>query len=280
MAKYHPAARYFVLFASIIVASTVNAIEINDWLGTYDMDHDGWRGTLIISETKFECARPAWCSLALSYRDSQGNDRSARIEKMDARLQQMTFVIAFPGNRQRFTGYLFSHSPGKIAGVTYWSGKTFGFFATRKAAVGEFVRPRPGRIKEFVGQEGGPQPAPADNTVVSRTVLPSGEIERRYANGMIERISSGRIVRIMPDGSQMVMAMQQVIPAAPPQPPSKSPEAVWLRAHADSLLDIIVSLAAADKNARANYLASEGSLPNIYKTIEHRMEAIGYLSGP
>jgi hypothetical protein len=200
---------------------------------------------------------------------------------MDARLQQMNFVIAFPGNRQRFTGYLFSRELGKIAGVTYWGGQTFGFFAQRKAAVGEDLRLPPGRVKELFIPDGGSQPlTPSDDTIVGRSVLPSGEIERRYASGMIERVSSGRVVRIMPDGSKRTLMMQQVIPAAPPQPPAASPEGVWLQAHADNLLNVIVSLAAGDANARTNYLASEGSLPSIYERIQQRMEAIGYLAAP
>ena len=29
-----------------------------EWFGTYAMNHDGWRGTLTITDTPADCARP------------------------------------------------------------------------------------------------------------------------------------------------------------------------------------------------------------------------------
>ena len=248
------------------------------------MNHDGWRGTLTIAESKADCASPVWCALVLRYVDADGNARRGRIERMDERRQQMTFTIAFPGNRQRFDAYLFSHVPGKMAGVTFWQSKTFGFFAERKPAVAESVRAlEPGAVEELVVRDGSSRPGasglPSD-AVVSRRVLPSGEVERRLANGVIERISSGKIVRIMPDGTQQVMMMQQVIPVAPPPPPAGSPEHEWLGGHAQQLLDMIVALASSDPAARQNYLATESDARSVYERIARRAQTIGYLTQP
>jgi hypothetical protein len=286
--------RIFLVAACLSgLAQPAAALGLHDWLGTYAMNHDGWQGTLTISESKAECAAPKWCALVLQYVDAQGNARRARIERMDDRLQQMTFTIAFPDNRQRFDAFLFSHDPGKMAGVTVWQGKRFGFFAQRKPAVAEFQRvPRtplelrtlePGRAGELTIEDGGGQPGvselPAD-TVVSRRILPSGEVERRYANGMVERISSGKIVKIMPDGSQQVLMMQQVIPVVPPPPPPGSPEHEWLGGHAQQLLDMIVALAVGDPAARENYLATESDARNVYERIARRTQTIDYLTRP
>ena len=99
------------LLLACSLAEATSAATLRDWFGTYDMNHDGWRGTLTISDSKVDCAAPAWCALVLRYRDAEGNDRRARIQRMDAQLDRMTFVIEFPGNRQRFDAYLFSHEP-------------------------------------------------------------------------------------------------------------------------------------------------------------------------
>jgi hypothetical protein len=275
------------------LAQPAAALGLRDWLGTYAMNHDGWQGTLTVSESKADCAAPRWCAFVLRYVDAQGNARRARIERMDDRLQQMTFTIAFPGNRQRFDAYLFSHDPGKMAGVTIWQGKAFGFFAERKPAVAEVLRaPRaplelrtlePRRSDELTIKDGGGRPGASDlpaDSVVSRRILPSGEVERRFANGVIERISSGKIVRIMPDGTQQVLLMQQVIPVAPPPPPPGSPENEWLGGHAQHLLDMIVALAVGDPAARENYLATESDARNVYERIARRTQTIGYLTQP
>jgi len=275
---------------SLGLAHPAAALTTRDWVGTYAMNHDGWRGTLTVAESKADCASPAWCALALRYVDAEGNARRGRIERMDDRRQQMTFTISFPGNRQRFDAYLFSREPGKMAGVTFWQGKTFGFFAERKPAVAEKLR-APQAPPELQALEprtvdeaaAGTRPAasalPSD-AVVSRRVLPSGEVERRLANGVIERISSGKIVRIMPDGTQQVMMMQQVIPVAPPPPPPGSPEHEWLGGHAQRLLDMIVALAFSDPAARQNYLATEGDARNVYERIARRTQTIEYLTQP
>ena len=44
----------------------------------------------------------------------------------------MIFSLNFPNNTQKFDAYLFSWDKRKIAGVTYWGGRTFGFFALKK----------------------------------------------------------------------------------------------------------------------------------------------------
>jgi len=163
----------------------------------------------------------------------------------------------------------------------------------RKLAVAEVLRApqapaelhtlEPRRVDEPATRDGRTRPGasglPADS-VVSRRILPSGEVERRLANGVIERISSGKIVRIMPDGTQQMLLMQQVIPAAPPPPPPGSPEDEWLGGHAQQLLDMIVALAVRDPAARENYLATEADARNVYERIARRTQTIGYLTQP
>lgn len=106
--------------------------QVHEWIGTWNMNHDGWRGTLIISDSKVDCVTSAWCHLVLRYRDAQGKQRTGKIDKIDQNFQHMTFYIDFPNNTQKFDSYLFSWDKQKMAGIAYWTGRTFGFFAIKQ----------------------------------------------------------------------------------------------------------------------------------------------------
>ena len=43
----------------------------------------------------------------------------------------MRFYINFPNNKQVFDAYLFSWDKTKLAGTTYWHGRTFGFYVIK-----------------------------------------------------------------------------------------------------------------------------------------------------
>jgi hypothetical protein len=95
------------------------------------MNHDGFAGTLTISDTKADCAGPLWCDMAISYVDNKGVRHIGRIERIDSKGQHLVFYLNFPGNRQKFDAFIFSWDKRKLAGTTYWGGSTFGFFATK-----------------------------------------------------------------------------------------------------------------------------------------------------
>ena len=102
-----------------------------EWVGNWAMNHDGHVGTLRIVVTKADCAGPAWCDMAVSYVDSKGGRFAGSIERIDDNGQHMVFYINFPGNRQKFDAYIFSWNKSRMAGITYWGGRTFGFYATK-----------------------------------------------------------------------------------------------------------------------------------------------------
>jgi hypothetical protein len=106
--------------------------EVHEWIGTYDMNHDGWPGTLAIRDSKVDCASSRWCALVLQYTDRDGVRRSGAIETIDDKNQHMAFTIDFPDNRQKFDAFLFSWDKSKVAGITYWGGRRFGFYAVKK----------------------------------------------------------------------------------------------------------------------------------------------------
>ena len=103
-----------------------------DWYGSWSMNHDGFAGTLTITDTKVDCGGPLWCDMAISYRDNRGTTRTGRIERIDNNGQHMIFYLNFPGSRQKFDAFIFSWDKGKLAGTTYWGRRTFGFYATKR----------------------------------------------------------------------------------------------------------------------------------------------------
>jgi hypothetical protein len=118
----------FLLFSRFASADA----QVNEWIGKWDMNHDGWRGTLVISDSKVDCATSPWCHLVLRYIDAKGQQISGKIGKIDQKFQHMTFYLNFPNNTQKFDAYLFSWDKQKMAGITYWGGRTFGLFAVKK----------------------------------------------------------------------------------------------------------------------------------------------------
>jgi hypothetical protein len=103
-----------------------------EWFGEWAMNHDGHAGTLRIADSKVDCATSAWCDMTVSYVDDKGVRHAGTIEKIDGSGQHMVFYLNLPGNRQKFDAYIFSWDKEKLAGTTYWGGRTFGFYAIKK----------------------------------------------------------------------------------------------------------------------------------------------------
>src|SRR5262245_40660762 len=137
--------------------------QINEWIGQYAMNHDGFQGTLRIGDSKVDCAAPAWCHLMASYIDSNGMLLRATIRSMDQTWQHMVLYIAFPNNMQRFDAYLMSWDKTRIAGTTTWQGRTFGFYAVKRPAVdaAAVLSGRRGRIDQPVPTNSGTGGSPA-----------------------------------------------------------------------------------------------------------------------
>jgi len=118
-------------------------IKPTDWIGTYQMNHDGWRGTLVISDSKSGCTTSPWCSFVVSYINDKGVSNTGTIDAIDQQGQHMVFYLDFPENKQKFDGYIFSWDKSKMAGTTYWHGRTFGFYALK---TGPASKTQPGSI--------------------------------------------------------------------------------------------------------------------------------------
>jgi hypothetical protein len=126
------------------VMSTVEFLR-----GTWDMDHDGWKGTLVIDriwnsrvEKDGSCGYPVW-SIAGVYTGQDGtqiamtgkiggrdpNDRNPGCKRKDTKV---SFTVAFAGNNQSFEGYVFGWTRSAMAGYTWWHDRPFGWYAKKR----------------------------------------------------------------------------------------------------------------------------------------------------
>ena len=129
---------------------TAPVVSSADWIiGKWSMDHDGWKGTLNITEiTAFH----SWGISGCNYRHwhwkgtytgsdgrnfpvagilggYDGNDFSSGCKQSD---HKMEFYIQFDAsNNQKFSGYVFTWEKTVMAGLTWWENHPFGWYAKR-----------------------------------------------------------------------------------------------------------------------------------------------------
>jgi hypothetical protein len=255
--------------------------QINEWIGDYAMNHDGFQGTLRIGDARVDCAAPAWCRLMASYIDSNGTTLRATIRFMDQAWQHMVLYIAFPNNMQRFDAYLMSWDKNRIAGTTTWQGRTFGFYAFKRTAAdaAAVLGGRRGRFDLPVLVNGGGRGGAAASAN-RRTVNAKGEVETVMPDGSrrVSRPGQCGWTIIFPDGRTNTFTCSQV-PIAVPAISSDEVTLKWLDAHSNSLLDIIRTLLGNDQVSIDNYLRNnEPPAIGIYDRIRTRVSMIAALT--
>jgi hypothetical protein len=117
-----------VLLVTVRPVNVDAAIDPFDWIGEYDMVHDGWVGVLSIEDTPRDCGGPRWCSMIVRYWNAEGVQLPGRIATMDQDFVHMVFHI----NEQRFDGYLFTQTGDDIAGTLVDGDRAYGFYAIRR----------------------------------------------------------------------------------------------------------------------------------------------------
>lgn len=126
------------------VASTAEFLR-----GTWDMDHDGWKGILVINriwQSRVEktglCGYPVW-SFSGNYTGQDGkqytmegkiggqdpNDGNSGCKRSD---HKITFSISFPNNKQKFDGYITTWTRNIMSGYTWWSKRPFGWYTKKR----------------------------------------------------------------------------------------------------------------------------------------------------
>lgn len=117
--------------------------------GTWDLNHDGWRGQLVLREAGNSDLVDGSCTYRIDRFDGTwtsgpnhyavldgvlgGYDAARRAgEACPASDHRVVFKIAFPGlDPQRFEGYIFTRDRRRMAGTTWWKGIPFAWAATK-----------------------------------------------------------------------------------------------------------------------------------------------------
>jgi hypothetical protein len=133
------------------LATPAQAQTIGDLIGSWDMVHDDWRGTLVVNpspqrlvEVDGACTYATW-RIDGTYTGSDGARRFFRgyFQGRDTNWRPgggcrtsshvVRFAIPFdPRAPQAFEGYLFTHQKRAMAGYTWWQGIPFGWYAVKR----------------------------------------------------------------------------------------------------------------------------------------------------
>jgi hypothetical protein len=122
-------AKYGVILDRSAIPGRSGTSNRNDWIGSWAMNHDGWRGTLTI--TGFTDIRLPWPNANLiiahaSYKAANGTVLLVSGLLDTTNHHRLGLTIAFPDSNQPFEIYQFSRENDNAAGITTWSGMTFG----------------------------------------------------------------------------------------------------------------------------------------------------------
>ena len=102
-------------------AERPGSFDVNNWIGGYAMNHDGWPGTLHITSV---------APLAASYVDSKGQTHDVQGV---VKAHELNMTIAFPGNTQSFDLLYHTWEGGIFSGTTTLDGTTYGVVGFKNA---------------------------------------------------------------------------------------------------------------------------------------------------
>ncbi|MDD3554571.1 MAG: C25 family cysteine peptidase [Deltaproteobacteria bacterium] len=144
-AMWHHIHKYMLFGDPSLRVGGISTIQRADFVGTFQSDHDGWRGHLTLQKAdgNFIEGTP---NMSGTYTDGSGKKHGVRgyVRTADYPLtpasdpdHKITFYIDFndtatQNDDQKFEGYLFTRTKNAVAGITYWNNIPFGFFINQK----------------------------------------------------------------------------------------------------------------------------------------------------
>ncbi|HYO67345.1 MAG TPA: C1 family peptidase [Archangium sp.] len=102
-----------------------NSFTASRWMGTWYMNHDGWRGRLQL--TSYSTSGSLWGT----YTPDGGSPINVTGTYDTTRPTTVTFAIHYSGGAQYFYVHHFGWSQNFFAGLTYWNGYPYGVQGTK-----------------------------------------------------------------------------------------------------------------------------------------------------